>query len=211
MKDPFIQYGKEVNGTNDLAKEIDIMMDVLSKFKDQKNVVIVRSNHDDFLDRWLKNEDWKKQPTFKNAPLYMELSVRLLKQYAKGGEHIIGVIPELIKEKFPNFITLSLNDSYKVKGWELSQHGSEGPNGSRGSLMGFRKLNTKVIVGHYHSPGRKDGALAVGTLTKLKLSYNKGASSWAQGNVLIHKDGRAQHVFFVKNSKGKAKYTTFKK
>jgi hypothetical protein len=210
MKDPFIQYGKEVNGTNDLAKEIDIMMDVLSNFKDQKNVVIVRSNHDDFLDRWLKNEDWKKQPTFKNAPLYMELSVRLLKQYAKGGEHIIGVIPELIKEKFPNFITLSLNDSYKVKGWELSQHGSEGPNGSRGSLMGFRKLNTKVIVGHYHSPGRKDGALAVGTLTKLKLSYNKGASSWAQGNVLIHKDGRAQHVFFVKNSKGKAKYTTFK-
>lgn len=149
MKDPFIQYGKEVNGTNDLGKEIDIMMDVLSNFKDQKNVVIVRSNHDDFLDRWLKNEDWKKQPTFKNAPLYMELSARLLKQYAKGGEHIIGVIPELIKEKFPNFITLNLNDSYKVKGWELSQHGNN-LGAARGSLMGFRKLNTKIIVGHYH-------------------------------------------------------------
>jgi hypothetical protein len=139
----------------------------------------------------------------------MELSARLLKQYAKGGEHIIGVIPELIKEKFPNFITLNLNDSYKVKGWELSQHGNN-LGAARGSLMGFRKLNTKIIVGHYHSPGRKDGALAVGTLTKLRLGYNNGASAWHQSNVIIHKDGRAQHVSFVKNTKGKAKYTTFK-
>ncbi|NBU48183.1 MAG: hypothetical protein EBS34_12250, partial [Flavobacteriales bacterium] len=199
IKDPFVQYGKEVKGTNDLGKEIDNMMEVLNSFKHFENVVIVRSNHDDFVDRWLKNEDWKKQPTFKNAPLYMDLSSRLLKQYGKGEENVVGVIPELIKERFPKFITLSRNASYKVKDWELGQHGDFGTNGSRGSLQQFRKLNTKIIVGHYHSPGRIDGSLAVGTSTKLRVGYNNGPSSWLQSHVIIHKDGRAQHINFINN------------
>ena len=204
MKDPFVQYGKEVQGTNDLGKEINQMMGILDNFKDFQNVVIVRSNHDDFLDRWLKNEDWKKQPTFKNAPLYMDLSARLLRQYGENPHKVKGVIPELINEKFPNFITLGRSESYKVKNWELGQHGDIGSNGSRGSLLQFRDLNTKIIVGHYHSPGRKDGALSVGTSTKLRVGYNNGPSSWLQSHVIIHGDGRAQHINFINNE-----YTTF--
>jgi hypothetical protein len=55
---------------------------------------------------------------------------------------------------FTQTITLGRSSSYQVKGWELGQHGDVGANGSRGSLLQFRKL-TKIIVGHYHSPGRK--------------------------------------------------------
>lgn len=150
MKDPFLQYGKEVHGLNNLASEIDNMIALLGRFEKFKNVVIVRSNHDDFLDRWLKNEDWKKQPTFKNAPLYMDLSAKLLRQYANDMNNVKGVIPELINEKFPNYKTLGRSSSYKIKGFEVGQHGDIGSNGSRGSLEQFRKLNTKIIVGHYH-------------------------------------------------------------
>ena len=133
MKDPFIQYGKEIAGTNDLNKEIETMMTGLKQFEKFKNVVIVRSNHDDFLDRWLKNEDWKKQPTFKNSRLYMKLSDMLLEQYGKDPYKVAGVIPALINERYPNFITLGRSASYRVKGgWELSQHGDVGSNGSRG-------------------------------------------------------------------------------
>jgi len=39
MKDPFVQYGKEVQGTNDLGKEIDNMMGVLDNFKHFDNVI----------------------------------------------------------------------------------------------------------------------------------------------------------------------------
>lgn len=205
MKDPFIQYGKEVNGTNDLKKELDLMMSCLKPFEKHKNVVIVRSNHDDFLDRWLKNEDWKKQPTFKNSRLYMQLSDILLEQYANDPMKIKGVIPALINQKYPKFITLGRNASYKVKGgWELGQHGDIGSNGSRGSLLQFRQLNTKIVVGHYHSPGRKDGAMAVGTSTKLRVGYNNGASTWLQSHVIIHEDGRAQHINFINGE-----FTTF--
>lgn len=210
MKDPFIQYGKEMNGTNDLGKEIDLMMDGLKAFEKFENVVIVRSNHDDFLDRWLKNEDWKKQPTYKNSRLYMKMSDILLEQYGNDPYNVKGVIPMLINEKFPKFITLGRSVSYRVKDWELGQHGDIGSNGSRGSLLQFRKLNTKIVVGHYHSPGRKDGALSVGTSTHLRVGYNKGASSWLQSHVIIHTDGRSQHINFTRDMNGKVCFTTFK-
>ena len=204
MKDPFIQYGKEIAGTNDLGKEVDYMLESLKAFEQFDNVVIVRSNHDDFLDRWLKNEDWKKQPTYKNSRLYMKMSDMLLEQYGKDPYNVKGVIPSIINEKFPKFITLGRSASYRVKDWELGQHGDIGSNGSRGSLLQFRKLNTKIVVGHYHSPGRKDGALAVGTSTKLRVGYNRGASSWLQSHVVIHTDGRAQHINFIDGE-----FTTF--
>lgn len=203
--DPFIQYAKEFHNLNDLGDEIDMMMDVLKPFSKFPNVVIVRSNHDDFLDRWLKLNDWRKATTPKNGKLYMKFSQILMDQYEQNPQDVKGVIPALITEKYPKFITLSRGEGYKVNGWELGHHGDKGSNGSRGSLQQFRKLNTKVVVGHYHSPQRKDGALAVGTSTHLRVGYNQGASGWLQSHVLIHKNGKAQHINFIDGN-----YTTLK-
>jgi len=208
MKDPFIQYEKEIFGTNDLQKEIDYMLSRLSEFNKYKKVVIARSNHDDFIDRWLKSGDWKKQSTAKNSEVYMRLSAMLLAQHKAGD--VIGVIPEIINTNLKNFTALRLNESYKVKNWELGHHGHNGTNGSRGSLLQFRGLNTKVVIGHYHSPGRKDGALSVGTSTKLRLGYNNGASSWFNSHVIIHQDGRAQHINFVFDDDGGMSFTTLR-
>jgi hypothetical protein len=207
-KDPFLQYGKEVQGTNSVEKEIRDMMKLLKGFEKYQKVVIDRSNHDDFLDRWLKNEDWKRQSTAKNSMVYMEYSAILLKQYAESPYNVKGVIPALINREYPVFITLSRTQSYKIGDWEVGQHGDKGFNGSRGSLIQFRKLNTKIIVGHYHSCGRKDGTLSVGTSTHLRVGYNDGPSSWAQAHVIIHKDGKAQHIIFQKDGKGELGYTT---
>jgi hypothetical protein len=192
INDPFIQYHREQDGSNSLRKEVDAMLVGLEDFRDY-NVAIVRSNHDDFLDRWLKTTDWRKAATIKNSLEYMEYSSLLLRGVAPN-----GVIPYLINERFPSFKTLGRSDSLVVNGWELAQHGDVGSNGSRGSLLQFRKLNTKIVVGHYHSPGRKDGALAVGTSTKLRVNYNVGPSGWLQSHVIIHHDGKAQHINFIK-------------
>jgi hypothetical protein len=198
-KDPFIQYQRELDGTNSLKSEVDAMLDGLKSFE-KYNVVIVRSNHDDFLDRWLKGTDWRKASTMKNSIEYMEYSALLLKGSAPN-----GVIPYLINQKYPKYKTLGRSDSFVVNGWELAQHGDVGSNGSRGSLVQFRKLNTKIVVGHYHSPGRKDGALAVGTSTKLRVNYNIGPSGWLQSHVIIHHDSKAQHINFIKGE-----FTTLK-
>lgn len=199
IKDPFVQFQREMDGTNSLKGEIDSMLDGLGKFSEY-NVTIVRSNHDDFLDRWLKETDWRKAPTLKNSIEYMEYGSLILK-----GEAPNGVIPYLINQRYPEFRTLGRSDSFVVNGWELGQHGDIGSNGSRGSILQFRKLNTKIVVGHYHCPGRKDGALAVGTSTKLRVNYNLGPSGWLQSHVIIHHDGKAQHINFIKGE-----YTTIK-
>ncbi len=198
-KDPFIQYRREIDGTNSLKNEVSEMLKGLKKFE-KFNVVVVRSNHDDFLDRWLKGTDWRKAGTLKNSLEYMEYSALLLR-----GDAPNGVIPYLINKEFPKFKTLGRSDSFVVNGWELGQHGDIGSNGSRGSLLQFRKLNTKMVVGHYHSPGRKDGALAVGTSTKLRVNYNIGPSGWLQSHVIIHEDSKAQHINFIKGE-----FTTIK-
>ena len=138
--DPFVQYHREMEGTNSLRSEIDSMLDGLEVFQDYKTV-IVRSNHDDFLDRWLKNTDWRKATTMKNSIEYMEFSTLLLK-----GEAPKGIIPYLINQKFPEFITLGRSDSFVVRDWELGQHGDIGSNGARGSLPWVLQPSLELII-----------------------------------------------------------------
>ena len=196
-KNPFKQYENEKTNRNSLIGEINFMLDWIGNNLVDYNVTIDRSNHDDMVDRWLINSDWKK--VIKNALEYMRFSAIILEGKAPN-----GIIPYLIKEKFPKIRTLGRDESFKIKNWELGVHGDFGTNGSRGSLEQFRKLNTKVIVGHYHTPGRKDGALAVGTSTKLRVGYNMGPSSWLHSHVIIHEDGKAQHITMIDGE-----YSTF--
>lgn len=204
MKDPIAQYAKEIHGKNDLSKEIDEMYEVLDEFKRYDSVVIARANHDDFADRWVKNSDWKKQPTPKNNLLYARFMQLMMEEVKERPHDPRGVIPLLLLDDYPEFKTLGRRDSFKIMGWEVGLHGDIGANGSRGSLQQYRRLNTKVIVGHYHSPMRYDGAIAVGTSTHLRVGYNLGPSSWLQSHVIIHKNGKAQHINFIEGE-----FTTF--
>ena len=201
INNPFAQYHKEIENKNDLAAEVDNMLSFFKRIEpfNFKNIIVARANHDDFIDRWLITTDWRKAHP-KNSLKYMEYSTAILTKKAKD-----GIIPWIIGEHFPKVKAFGRNDSYTNKhGWELAQHGDKGTNGSRGSLLQYRKLNTKIIVGHYHSPGRKDGALAVGTSTLLRLPYCQGPSSWLHSHVITHHDGKAQHINFIKGE-----FTTF--
>lgn len=191
LKDPFRLLKKEDEGTDDLAQELSDMIKWLND-KEKYNLVIVRSNHDDFLDRWLKNSDWRKVG---NKKMYLE-GANILANEKVAQEK--GVIPYLIEEAFGDkIITLGLDDSYRVLGWELGIHGHVGASGARGSHITFKNMNTKNVTGHVHHPHREDGHMSVGTLTKLKLSYNKGLSNWMHSNVLIYPDGKAQHIHII--------------
>jgi hypothetical protein len=197
-KDPFKQYKKERNGTNVLRKEIDNMLAWIKRME-KHNLYIVRSNHDDFLDRWLINADWKQN--IKNCMEYIEYAKVLLEDKAPN-----GIIPYIIKQYHPKVKILGRSDSYRRHSWELAQHGDVGRKGSRGSINQFKSLSTKTITAHSHAPGRIDGALSVGTMTHLRVGFNIGASDWLHAHAIVHHDGKAQHVMFIEGD-----YTTFKK
>ena len=196
INNPIKMFQKEKENKNSLKQEINNMIDWLYEWQ-KYNLVVVRSNHDDFVDRWIINADWKKN--IKNSLEYMEYAKLLLNDEAPK-----GIIPYIIDKHFKNIITLNRDESFKVKGWELGSHGDLGQNGTKGSLLQFKKLNIKTVTAHSHSPARKDGALQVGTSTERRLDYNQGPSSWLNSHVLIYPNGKAQHINIIKG-----RYTTF--
>lgn len=163
------------------------------------NLVVVASNHDDWIQRWLANSDWKQN--VKNAMEYIGYAKVLLENKAPH-----GIIAYLIKQKYPKVRTLGRSESFRVADWELAVHGDIGVNGSRGSIEQFRRMNTKCITTHSHTPGRKDGALAVGTMTKLRVGYNIGGSGWMHCHAIIHKNKKCQLILFIEGG-----YTTLSK
>ena len=198
--DPIKKYHLGKSGENSIKKEIEQMMDWISTMK-KYNLVIVSSNHNDWLDKYIKRKDWKHD--IANAMEYMEYSRILL-----SGKAPKGLIAYLIDERFGSQVrTLSRNDSFRINDIELAQHGDIGTNGSRGSAINFKKLSTKMDVGDSHVPRRLDGVMYVGTSTKLRVGYNIGASSWRNADIICHKDGKRQHIIYMGATK---EFTTFK-
>ena len=189
--DPFRLMQKEENGTGDLRKELDIMLEWCRE-RLKYNLVIVRSNHDDFLDRWLKSVDWRRA---RNKRMFL-FGAEILANEPVAQKK--GVISYMIENEFGDKVkTLGLDDSYRVLGWELGVHGHVGANGSRGGHNQYKNMNTKMITGHTHSPNRGDGHMTVGTNSGLRVGYNSGASSWMHANALIYPDGKAQLIYIV--------------
>lgn len=194
---PFQLLKREDDGSNSLGLELNDMKNFFNWYK-HYNFVMVRSNHDEFLDRWLNDVDWRKSL---NKREYIHLSNLLM-----NDKDCNGVIPMFLKEAgVENVTCLGIDDSYRVQEWECGMHGHIGSNGSRGGVIQFKNLNTKNVTGHTHTPCREDGHSSVGTLTHLRVGYNKGASSWMNSNFVIYPNGKGHHVHIINNN-----FTTIK-
>lgn len=182
-KNPILKAKRYASGKGDLAAEIDQALLFLKKIRKLcRNVVIVRSNHDDMLDRYLINTDWRKD--LPNAEKYAEFLQIALKHGS--------VFPYLAKKI--GVTATNVNDSVKVMGIELNLHGDRGANGSRGSSVQFKNLSSKTIVAHAHTPYRHAGCVGVGC-QDLEHGYNEGLSSWGIGDASIDVFGKIQHYF----------------
>ena len=194
---PFVLLEKERDNKNSIENELEECLKFLKPLV-KYNPIVIRSNHNDFFDRWLMNTDWRKE---NNKYAYLK--------YAKlraDGFLVKGILAWEIQEKFgDNIKCLDSNKSFRIKGIEVSQHGDLGANGSRGSANQFKTLNTKIITAHSHTPMKIDGFSSVGTLTNLRLSYNKGLSNWLNSNIIIHKNGKNQNLLIIKG-----KFTSIK-
>jgi len=192
---PFQVMSREEDGSGDLMLELNNMAAFFDRYSDF-NFVMVRSNHCEFLDRWLNDVDWRKST---NKSTYLELA-HVLKNDTIGK----GIIPAILnKYQVTNVKCLGIDESFRVANIECGVHGHIGTNGSRGSAIQFKDMNTKNITGHTHSPIRLDGHSSVGTLTHLRVGYNRGLSSWLHSNIVIFPNGKHQHIHIINN-----KYTT---
>lgn len=199
IHNPIEQFKRMQNGNDDVGLEIAKIINFLNDSQDTKKI-IVQSNHNDRFDRWIINQDWKKD--LKNALYYLKYTTAILEGKANK-----GILAYILENEFnpEEVLCLDYDDSFMISGFEVAHHGHIGANGSKGTLEQFRKMSTNMVIGHYHTPSRADKVLSVGTSSNLREGYNKGASSWLNAHVLIHKNGTAQHLIFVKGE-----FTTFK-
>jgi hypothetical protein len=178
-------YSQDDCGERELADTIGVLSELMICDKNY----IVQSNHDEHLDRWLKDSDWRKESP-KNAKLYLELALAGVECAMQGKS--FSALEHAVSSLVPEAIFLGRDDALVIKDHALHYHGDKGPNGARGSIKAFDKIGSKSVTGHGHAPGREKGALRVGISCIYGLEYAKGSpSSWMQTAAIGYPNGKA--------------------
>jgi hypothetical protein len=177
------------------AKDLADMANYTSSVNKKAKTVVVKSNHDHFLDKWL--DEFK----FKEDQLNRIVGLELALAKAKGLDPLEQGL--LKYHPLKNVTFLKSEESLKIAGVEVGQHGHLGVNGAKGSAASLEKSYTSLVIGHSHSPQILRGCWTVGTSSLLKLGYNVGPSSWAQTHCIIYANGQKQLVNFI-NGKWRA-------
>lgn len=166
------------------AKDLDEM----TGWGSIEQVVVVKSNHDIFLQGWLDHGEYVK-----DAHNY-SVGVDLAKAMKDGHDPLkYGV--EMLGLKNKNKVRwLSMDEDYFIAKIQCGAHGHKGPKGSRGSIAGMEKAYGQSVTGHAHGPEILRGAWQNGTSSYLKLSYNEGPSDWVHSSTLIYPNGMRQLI-----------------
>lgn len=191
-RNPFHQVGLRNSSLHIVEDEIRGDVEWLKKVCAGRKGIVVPSNHDDFLARWLREQDWRQDP--ENAEFYLETALHMVRTVkANPGlpnvPHPYTYWVNRLKGDAP-ITCLERDQSFVLAGVELAMHGDLGPNGARGSRENLRRVGVKSIVGHSHSPGIEEGCYQTGTSTPLRLNYNSGPSSWLNAHVVLYANGK---------------------
>lgn len=178
------KYLRSKSGLDCIETELRVFgAELLYWSKRCETLLIVPSNHNDWLERWLRKGKFIFDS--KNAKLGAQLFVAMCDennplQYAL--EVICGI-------KIPNLVWLGRNEDYYVEEVQLNCHGDKGVNGSKGSLQGMENSYPASFSGHSHTAGILREAWAVGTSGFLQEEYNNGPGTWTNTSGLVYAGG----------------------
>lgn len=177
-----------------LEKELILTGRVLNDYSTaagEGEVLVVASNHDERVHRWLQ------EGRFINEPQNLLLGTQLLAAYLHGHNPLeIGL--GMLSEVGGNVTFLTRDDDYKVRGWQLGSHGDKGSNGGRGSQRSREEAYGKSIVAHSHTPSQIRDSIVVGTSSELQQRYTSGsANGWMHTNCFLYDNGTAQLVNII--------------
>ncbi|MDP2692210.1 MAG: hypothetical protein Q8O88_01060 [bacterium] len=195
--DLIIQAQKARNGTDNLEDEIrkvgEFLIETGKIAGPDTQHRVVKSNHDEALDRYLKEGRFAKDP--KNVVFAAQLLPNAVSEKIDNLEYAIRVA---YGELPRNFVFLSPNEDFKIKGWQLASHGHKGPRGKRGSVRSLETALGRAMIGHFHTPEIFRDIWAVGTSTVLDMYYTRGTpSDWVQGHGILHPNGKPQLINII--------------
>jgi len=194
----------EAGNINSLAKRAEKgHLNLLEEFKmvaedleDLSNwvdeVVIVKSNHDEFLKRFLQKGDFKNDPY--NYKTFLELALHYVNTNEDPLKFGVEKMGDLKAKVINKIKWLERDEDFIIAGIQLGAHGDLGNNGAKGSLASIEAAYGSSVTGHAHSPEILRGAWQVGTSSHLKLGYNRGPSSWLNTSCLVYPNGHRQMI-----------------
>lgn len=199
IKDPTFIHAQMIAG-NTVRGDLEKMASVVDSFAQTGvNLHVIESNHDLAINTWLKNADFKVDPT--NAIVYLDCMLALYKHQAQGKKasyfNMLSYAYENIGQgQFANAISFHETDeSLVIAGVEMGNHGHNGANGARGNPKGFAGLGVKMNTGHTHSPSIYGPCYTAGVTASLEMGYNIGPSSWAIAHLVTYDNGQRQILF----------------
>lgn len=184
-------YEKFIDGQESVEGEVlearQVLVDTI--LRGWCDTVIVRSNHDLKLEKWLNTADYRKDLV--NARFFLRAQLAKIDAIFNGQKKfkVLEWALNLQNVKF-----LDEDESYVIcknrgGGIECGQHGHLGPNGSRGTPLGLARLARKQIIGDKHVAGIYDGVYVVGTCT-LNPAYVRGPSAWSATHCVVYENGK---------------------
>ncbi len=192
MKDFHRTYEKHTEEEESVEDEIGLTAVFLSdSVRPWCETVVVHSNHDRHLDRWLNEADFRRDPI--NARYFCLLQYTLLSRKDRGDKDF-SVLEWALKQKAcPKGVRfLAPDESFvilkdKLGGIECALHGDQGPNGSRGTTSSLTKLGRAVTKGHDHKATIQGQVYSAGACS-LDFPYMSGPHSHSVSHVVAYKN-----------------------
>ena len=174
-----------------LAEELRAVALTLKNYESLvKLIVIVKSNHDEHLVRYLEDGRFVEDPN--NYRISLDLAGALF----DGKDPVKFGVEKVANRTFDNIKWLIRDERLLLAGVDVSNHGDKGPNGSKGGIKAFANCMFKSVTGHTHTAEIFNGAWRVGTSTGL-LAYCSGPSSWTKTDCIINEDGSRQLINYI--------------
>lgn len=186
------RYKLVQDGLDDVRAELDRVSALLTRLDRPGTVsVVVPSNHDDMIVRWLKRIDHKRDP--RNMRFYHEASLAALDMIDRNEG--VDLIKWHLGRANPNVLFIPPNrPTFVLKGIEFGQHGHNGPHGNRrANAKSYTVLAIKVNKGHEHIASIYDAVFTAGAM-ELDHKYNVGYSAWSRTLTFTYPNGKRAQI-----------------
>lgn len=157
--------------------------------------VVIASNHNDALPRWLRETDPRADPT--NFAFWCRANVAIYEAIERGDSDFDVVRWALARHDprgLEDIVFVPRTASYVIcqaaGGVECSLHGDMGPNGARGTASNLARVAVRMNIGHSHSPCIFDGVYTAGLCGLMDQGYNAGPSSWGHSQIVTYPSGK---------------------
>ncbi|MEE8608985.1 MAG: hypothetical protein V3S55_15380 [Nitrospiraceae bacterium] len=191
-------YEKHLDGEETVEDEVQITADFMrDAHRDWCETVVVPSNHDKHLDRWLEESDFRLDLV--NAKYFCWLQYNLLDAMDTGDKSFNPLEFALVEAGSPKATFLDIDESFVIcrdtplGGVECGLHGHQGNNGARGSTQGLTKLGRAINKGHDHTAAIRLNVYSAGACA-ITYPYMSGPHSHSITHTVTFDNGKRQQV-----------------